>query len=102
VARFETEQRAADGLLVERIGRIELRFRLVVDAGALVFRQQGAELCLGRLRLRLPRWLAPTVSARAWRDAEGGSLRVAVEVCVPLVGRVLAYTGRLDAVAEAA
>ena len=44
-----------DGLLAERTGPLEMRFRLEVCEGALVYHSAGAVLRLGPLRLPLPR-----------------------------------------------
>ena len=52
------------GLLAERVGPLEFRFRLTVDAGSLVFRQVGCWLRLGPASMRLPRRLAPVVWCR--------------------------------------
>ena len=57
------------GVLAERFGRLEFRFKLCVSARALCFHQVGASLRLGLLGLGplavpLPRWLAPQVAAR--------------------------------------
>lgn len=86
---------AGDGELAERIGVLELRFRLEVDEGSLVYRQVGAALMFGPFRLRVPARWAPTVNAR--EDAAGARrIRVAVLLALPAVGPVLAYDGIID------
>jgi hypothetical protein len=84
-----------DGLLVEHIGSMELRFQLKVAGGGLVYHQERAALRLGPLRLPLPRCCAPRVAAHemAAHDPEG--VHVCVTVTMPLLGRFLSYEGRL-------
>src|SRR5258707_9502151 len=53
-----------NSLLAERFGALELRFRLEVAAGALVYRPMSAALRIGPLTVSLPRWLRPQVDAR--------------------------------------
>jgi hypothetical protein len=85
----------SDGLLLERMGRVETRFRLKVVDGALIYESVSAAFCLGRLRLRLPRWLSPRVTASERLAGEEEQLEVSVEVRLPLLGRLIAYEGRL-------
>ena len=91
--RFDTRQfEAADGVLAERVGVLEFRFRLEASTGSLVFRQVAATLVLGSLRLRLPDRWAPWIEAR--EDSAGARrMGVHVRVTLPLVGRLLAYDG---------
>ena len=94
--RLVTVQRAApDGLLAERLGALELVFRLSVVDGALVYRQVAAMLRLGPFRPRLPARLAPRVAARERPDDDGISTNVAVEITLPTGGLLLAYRGRV-------
>jgi hypothetical protein len=90
----EADPRSGAGLLSERIGPVELRFRLEVEGEALCYRAVGAALCLGRVRVRLPRFLAPQVIAR---ESPGGINRICVEVrvSVPGAGLLIAYQGWL-------
>jgi hypothetical protein len=81
--------------VVERWGLIEIRFRLIVSEGELRYDQVGAALHIGRLRLPLPRWLAPHVEANEW-PLECGRIGVRVSVVLPLVGRLLAYEGEVQ------
>lgn len=89
-----TQQWEKDGRLVERFGSWELRFILRVEESALVYEQCGARLCVGRLRLVLPRACAPFVEAREWAD-NAGSVRVVVKVTLPVIGLLIAYDGHL-------
>ncbi|MFL6333733.1 MAG: DUF4166 domain-containing protein [Pyrinomonadaceae bacterium] len=89
---FVTEQgEQAAGLLAERTGPFELLFRLTAEGGALAYRQEGAALRVGGLRVRLPRLLAPHVEA--WERAEEGGVRVSVRVTAPLFGPLISYEG---------
>ena len=90
---FVTEQRAGEsGLMIERIGRAEIRYRLEIAGGALFYRQTGTKLCLGPLRLPLPRWLAPRIAARESAIDEK-STHISVEVTLPVIGRLISYKG---------
>jgi hypothetical protein len=91
---FVTEQREhAGGLLAERAGCFELLFRLSAEGGALVYRREGAAARVGRVRLRLPRPLAPRVEASERAAEGGGGVRVSVRVDAPLVGLIIEYEG---------
>jgi hypothetical protein len=91
---FVTEQRGhAGSLLAERAGPVEMLFRLTEEGGALVYAQEGMALRAGRLRVPLPRRLAPRVEASE-RAGEGGrGVRVSVRVTAPLAGLVISYEG---------
>jgi hypothetical protein len=88
-----TRQWEERGLLTERAGSLELRFRLSVSNGRLFFQQEGAVLKVGVARISLPRWLSPRVSACAW---EQGQMQVSVEVSFPGVGLLCGYEGSLE------
>lgn len=91
---FVTEQREhAGSLLAERTGPFELLFSLTVEGGSLAYRQVGASLRAGRLRVRWPRRLAPRVEAS--ERADGRGVRVSVRVTAPLVGPLIEYEGRV-------
>jgi hypothetical protein len=94
---FDTLQReGAAHVLVETAGPLELLFELREEGGALVFRQTGAALRLGRLRVPLPRALAPRVEARESGTADGRGVLVSVGASAPLAGPLLSYEGRLE------
>ncbi|MCA1619524.1 MAG: DUF4166 domain-containing protein [Acidobacteria bacterium] len=91
---FVTEQREhAGSLLAERTGPFELLFGLTVEGGALAYRSVGAALRAGRLRVNLPRGLAPRVEAL--ERADGRGVRVSVRVTAPLVGLLIEYVGHV-------
>lgn len=92
-----TEQYAgADGELVERAGRGELRFRLGIDHGSLHFRPAGVAVRVGSLRVPVPRRLAPHVSGTAAASPSGDRLEVFFTVGAPLVGAILTYHVELE------
>lgn len=86
-----TQWQSQDGLLWERFGQIELGFRLDVEEGQLVYRQQKARFRMGCCSPPLLRWFAPHVSAT--EKACGSDVKVSVEVRVPWLGLLLAYNG---------
>lgn len=93
---FDTLQREGAGrLLAESAGPVELMFRLGVERGALVYAPAGAALRVGRLRVPLPRALAPRVEARESAAEDGEGVHVRVSSNAPLVGLMLSYEGRL-------
>jgi hypothetical protein len=86
-----------DGLLAERVGLLEARFRLEVVGGMLVYHPAGSALRLGPLRLPLPRRWAPRISA--WEKPAGcDGVHVAVDVSAPLLGLLMAYEGTVKAI----
>jgi hypothetical protein len=81
--------------LAERLGCLEFWFRLRVIERTLDFRHTGTAGVLGPLRVPLPRWLSPRITAREWAGLEEGSLQVAVRISLPLIGLLMAYEGCL-------
>jgi hypothetical protein len=90
-----TQAAGEDGVLVEKMGLVELRFRLRAEGGALAYRQVGVALRWGPLSLPLPRSLWPAVEARE-EAYEASQVRVSVAVRAPLVGLLIAYDGCLS------
>jgi hypothetical protein len=87
-----TQIEGAGGVLVERMGVVELRFRLQASGRALIYRQIGAALRWGLLSVALPGWLSPRVEAREEKH-DGEQTRVSVVVRAPLAGLLIAYDG---------
>jgi hypothetical protein len=85
-----------DGLLAERIGGLELRFRLTGEQGALFYRSVSAALRLGPLRLPLPHGSSAWVTAWERSGVRPRQLEVHVEVRMPVVGVVVVYEGPLE------
>ena len=91
------QSEAPGGLLAERIGLLEFRFRLAAEDGALLFEQESCQVGLGRYRLRLPGWLSPAIWCReqtAHDLADGpDQTSVFVKVTAPGGGLVFSYRG---------
>jgi hypothetical protein len=93
---LDTRQyRANESELAERIGVLELRFRLEASEGSLIYRQLEAAFLAGPVRLRLPAMCAPRVDARE-EPAGARRMRVHVGVAFPGLGSVLTYDGLID------
>jgi len=81
------------GVLAERLGALELRFRLKVQDGALIYRQTGVVLRLGPFPIPLPGRFAPQVTAREEPGDGPNQTRVSVQVVLPLIGLLISYHG---------
>lgn len=95
-----TQHFDADAVLIERVGRLELRFRLVTRREWLVFVQVGAALQLGCRRLPLPRWAAPLVAGGVRCSARLDRLEVRIRLRMPLIGELLRYAGSMNVSTE--
>jgi hypothetical protein len=82
-------------LLAERLGWLEICFRLRVIEHTLDFWHTGTAGVLGPIRVPLPRGLSPRLTAREWAGLEASSLQVAVRVSLPCIGLLMAYEGCL-------
>lgn len=91
-----TQWELASGLLGERVGIVELQFRLDVANGALIYRQTGVALHLGPFCVSLPRWISPRVAAREEAGGNPNQAHVMVEVLAPLVGLLILYEGDIE------
>jgi hypothetical protein len=94
--RLDSAQRADGELVVDRFGATEVAFAL--EAGergtGMSMRQVSTSLRLGRLRIPLPRVLAPRVTGAMHDLAPGdGRVHVTVRVVAPLVGLIISYEG---------
>jgi hypothetical protein len=91
---FTSRQRAEGGLLVERVGAAEYRFRLAAEDGALIYRAAGVALRIGPLRLFLPSFVTPRAAGK--EESREGRAHIFVEVSLPLIGRLIEYEGFLE------
>ncbi|SDS68405.1 protein of unknown function [Microterricola viridarii] len=84
------------GRLIDRLGHaglVEAEFAADVAGGALRLHSTRVTLCIGRLRLRVPRFLAPTVLlTERWDDAEERQV-IALTMTAPLLGTLYEYGG---------
>jgi hypothetical protein len=90
------QRESVSGLLAERFGPIEFRFRLSFADHTIHYRQAGVILRLPFYpEIPLPRWASPHVSA--WETAGAGEMetRILVEVSAPLAGLLFSYEGKL-------
>lgn len=84
---------AREGLLVEQLGPVRLRFRLRERSRAIVWELESVSL----LGVPAPRrWFAAT-AARSFE--ENGRYCFEVEVALPIVGHLIGYRGSVDVVA---
>jgi hypothetical protein len=92
------QRESVSGLLAERFGPIEFRFRLSFADHTIHYRQVGVILRLALPffpEIPLPRWASPHVSARETAGASEMETRVLVEVSAPLAGLLFSYEGKL-------
>ena len=91
------QSEAPGGLLAERIGILEFRFRLAVKHGALLFRQESFAIRLGPLRVPLPDWLSIEIAGREGPagapDETSDCTTVDVRVTAPTGSLLFAYRG---------
>jgi NAD(P)-dependent dehydrogenase (short-subunit alcohol dehydrogenase family) len=87
--RFSSELSQSGDLLIERFGPIRFGFRLSADTSGLAMHLVRWSV----FGLRLPLVLAPRIAAREWAD--GDRFRFEVEAALPLLGRIVRYTGWL-------
>jgi hypothetical protein len=86
-------QRTDGHHLLERIGRIELRFAVEVERRRLCFRQVGTRLRIGPVDLPIPRAISPAIAASV--GAVGDRLDVSVLISAPVFGTLFHYAGQL-------
>lgn len=87
--RFASELSEDRGRLVERFGPIRFHFDLPADDQGLEMKLVGWSV----FRVPLPLFLGPRIAAREWE--EEGSFRFDVAVTMPLIGKIVRYSGWL-------
>lgn len=87
---FESTFRREDNFLVERIGPLSLFLQPMCEGGRLVYRLIATQIG----PIALPRFLAPSMTA--WESEKDGKYAFEVSVGLPIVGRVICYSGVLD------
>jgi uncharacterized protein DUF4166 len=87
-------QRAgANQTLLERVGPLEFRFRLVVESGRLLYQQTAVALVIGPQTWSLHRWLAPRVIAHESAGDQPGRTWLQVRLSLPWGAPLLRYAG---------
>jgi hypothetical protein len=89
---MKTVQWQAGDLMIEAGGPVRFGFRLVTSSSSLELRLEKTWFCL----IRLPRFLQPRIRAIETGTATG--VDVDVEFSLPLLGRVISYSGHVRAV----
>jgi hypothetical protein len=92
------QRESVSGLLAERFGPLEFRFRLSFADHTIRYRQVGVILRLALPcfpEIPLPRCASPHVSARETAGASETETRILVEVSAPLAGFLFSYEGEL-------
>lgn len=87
---------AGDGLMEDLIGAppmLSAVFEVAVESGALVLRSHRMRIQLGRLRLRVPRPVAPRILLEERFLDELDRQQVSVSVDLPVLGRIYEYEG---------
>jgi hypothetical protein len=82
-----------NGLLVEEMGPLEIRFRLEVCEGSLQYHTASVALRLGLWRVPLPRWCIASMSGREQPLDDPRQTAIDVEVSLPLLGMLISYDG---------
>lgn len=85
----------ADGLL-DHLGakrRFSARFAARAVDGALLLDSTAVSVRIGRVRVQVPRWVAPRIALIERIDDATGEQNVAVTIDFPIVGRVYEYAG---------
>jgi len=87
---------ASDGLVEDLIGAppvLSAEFDVSVESGALVLRSHRTRIHLGRLRLRVPRPVAPRIQLEERFLDELDRQQVSLSVDLPVLGRIYEYEG---------
>ncbi|MBL5974157.1 MAG: DUF4166 domain-containing protein [Candidatus Leucobacter sulfamidivorax] len=96
---------ASGGGVLERLGApwtVSTLFEVGIDGsadadgdgdGALTLVSRRVGLVIGRLRVRIPRFIAPVVRLREGYDEASGMQRVEVTMDLPFIGRIYGYRG---------
>jgi hypothetical protein len=84
------------GRVLDQLGEpttLVVAFEVFVDGDALALRSTRVGIRLGRVRLRLPKFLAPIVRLRESAEKQAGRQRVSLTVDLPVIGRLYEYEG---------
>jgi len=84
------------GRVLDQIGEpvtLAVAFDVSVDGDALALRSTTVGIRLGRLRITVPKFLAPVVRLRESAEKQAGRQRVSLTVDLPILGRLYEYEG---------
>lgn len=84
------------GRVLDQLGNpttLAVAFEVSVDGDALALRSRTVGIRFGRVRIRLPRLIAPVVRLRESAEKQSGRQRVALTVDMPILGRLYEYEG---------
>lgn len=90
---------AGESGLVDYLGdrrRVVATLVAEVSSGELHVRSAGVTISLGRLKLRLPAGVAPTVALVERFDDAAGCQRISLTLTAPILGRLYEYAGSFD------
>lgn len=87
---FESTFTRDGDFLVERVGPFSLYLQPMCEGGRLVYRLIATQIG----PVPLPRFLAPSMTA--WESEKDGQYQFEVTVGLPLLGRVIRYSGSLE------
>jgi len=93
--RLVSRQYRAGPDVIERIGPVELLFRVTLGADQVGYEQQGTRVRLAGRSVPLPARVCPNIRATA-RACGEASFLVTVIVAMPRGKALLSYSGRLD------
>lgn len=91
------------GAIVDQLGdpiTLAVAFTASVDEGAYALRSSSLGLRFGRVRMNLPRFIAPVVRLRESAEKQAGRQRVSLTVDMPLIGRLYEYEGTFSYAVE--
>jgi len=91
-----TQREGTGGLLVERRGFLEFRFRLEVADGAICYRQEAFGMRFGPVYVPMPFWISPQVAAREGPGKSPDQSSVVVTVFAPITGLLFKYEGEIQ------
>jgi len=87
---FESTFKKDDDFLVEQMGPLSLFLQPMAEGGRLVYRLIATQIG----PIALPRGFAPSMTA--WEGEKDGKYQFEVSVNLPLLGRLVRYSGSLD------
>lgn len=87
------------GRVLDQLGEpttLAVSFDASIDDDALALRSTAVGIRIGRMRITLPRFIAPVVRLRESASTQAGRQRVVLTVDAPLIGRLYEYEGTFE------